>query len=254
MARILSISSQVVYGPVGNTAAVPAMQAVGHEVMQIPTILLSHHPGHGKPEARATDNEFFAALLQRCGSLPLPDGVLTGYFASEQQVLATAAFLRTLKMKNRNCIIVVDPVIGDDGKLYVSENIASAIRNELLPLATATTPNMFELEWLSDHKIEHISESALQLGPREVIVTSVPSDPHLIGTALVMDGVYYVKQMKRKQSLANGSGDLLAGAYLAYRLSMPANSAFRKALLMLQNVITKTGDANSLVVAQALDR
>jgi hypothetical protein len=35
---------------------------------------------------------------------------------------------------------------------------------------------------------------------------------------------------------------------------MPANSAFRKTLLMLQNVITKTGDANSLVVAQALDR
>jgi pyridoxine kinase len=254
MARILSISSQVVFGPVGNTAAVPAMQALGHEVMQIPTVLLSHHPGHGKSESRATDNEFFAALLQRCETLPLPDGVLTGYFASEQQVAATAKFLRVLKMKNHKCVMVVDPVIGDDGKLYVSDKVANSIRNELLPLATATTPNLFELAWLSDRKNENIKESALQLGPREVIVTSVPGETGKISTALVMDGVYYVKHMKRKETLANGTGDLLAGAYLAYRLSMPANSAFRKAMLMLQNVIKKTGDAKSLTVAQPLQR
>jgi len=49
--RILCISSQVAYGPVGNTAAVPALQAMGHEVLALPTILLSNHPGHGTPHA-----------------------------------------------------------------------------------------------------------------------------------------------------------------------------------------------------------
>ncbi len=254
MARILSISSQVVYGPVGNTAAVPAMQALGHEVMQVPTILLSHHPGHGKPVGHATDHEFFSALLQRCQTLPRPDGVLTGYFASELQVMIAARFIRSLKIKNPDTIIVVDPVIGDQGKLYVSELIAGAVRNELLPLATATTPNTFELGWLSGHPVTLFKESAMQLGPQEVIVTSVPAEPHMIGTALVMDGTCYITQMKRRKFLANGTGDFLAGAYLAYRLSMPANSAFRKAMQMLQRVIAKTADAKSLVVAAPLSR
>ena len=47
--RLLSISSQVAFGPVGNSAAVPALQARGHEVLAIPTIMLSNHPGHGPP-------------------------------------------------------------------------------------------------------------------------------------------------------------------------------------------------------------
>ena len=47
--RILSMSSQVAYGPVGNTAAVPALQALGHEVLAVPTVILSNHPGHGAP-------------------------------------------------------------------------------------------------------------------------------------------------------------------------------------------------------------
>jgi pyridoxine kinase len=254
MARILSISSQVVYGPVGNTAAAPAMQALGHEVMQLPTILLSHHPGHGRPVARATDTEFFIELLERCKNLPMPQGVLTGYFASEQQVIAAAKFIRILNKSNPHAIVVVDPVIGDDGKLYVSEGIANAIRAELLPLATATTPNLFELGWLTGKTSDDIGTAAARLGPKEVIVTSVPADTNMIGTALVMDGVYYLKQMKRLQSLANGSGDFLAGSYLAHRLSMPASSAFKKAMLMLQRVVKKTATAKSLAVAEAFAR
>ncbi len=254
MARILSISSQVVFGPVGNTAAAPAMQARGHDVMQLPTILLSHHPGHGKPVARATDIDFFADLLERCKSLPLPQGVLTGYFASEQQVMAAAKFIRVLKKSSSDAIIIVDPVIGDNGNLYVSEAIANAIRLELLPLATATTPNLFELGWLTGKVSEDIGEAAARLGVKEVIVTSVPAKTNMIGTALVMDGVCYLKQMKRQQSLANGAGDFLAGAYLAHRLAMPANSAFQKAMLMLQRVVKKTGNAKSLAVAEAFAR
>ena len=45
--QVLSISSQVAYGPVGNSASVPALQAAGFTVSQVPTIILSNHPGLG---------------------------------------------------------------------------------------------------------------------------------------------------------------------------------------------------------------
>ncbi len=54
MALVLCVSSQTVFGPVGNSVAVPVLQAAGHEVMQLPTVLLSNHPGHGKPIGQAT--------------------------------------------------------------------------------------------------------------------------------------------------------------------------------------------------------
>ena len=46
MGRVLAISSQVARGHVGLSAIVPALQALGHEVIALPTILLSNHPGH----------------------------------------------------------------------------------------------------------------------------------------------------------------------------------------------------------------
>ena len=60
---ILSISSQVAYGHVGNAAIVPALNALGFEVLPVPTVLLAHHPGHGPPAGRALEPAETAACL-----------------------------------------------------------------------------------------------------------------------------------------------------------------------------------------------
>ena len=46
MAKVLSISSQVVYGHIGNSAAAFVLQRMGHDVMAVPTIILSNRPGY----------------------------------------------------------------------------------------------------------------------------------------------------------------------------------------------------------------
>ena len=151
MARVLAISSQVVYGPVGLNCIVPALQSGGHEVLAIPTILLSNHPGHGKPEGRATAAAEMSAMitaLKKLGAFENLDAIITGYFASAEQIEIVAAFIAKLKCS----IVLIDPVLGDHGKLYVGEAVAQAIRDKLLPLATIVTPNAFELmaHWASN--------------------------------------------------------------------------------------------------------
>ena len=97
--QVLSISSQVAYGPVGNSASVQALHAAGFTVSQIPTIILSNHPGLGKPSGvklPATELEAILKSLDGLGVLDSCIGVMTGYFASADQIHIAAPFIRQM--------------------------------------------------------------------------------------------------------------------------------------------------------------
>ncbi|MCX7348640.1 MAG: bifunctional hydroxymethylpyrimidine kinase/phosphomethylpyrimidine kinase [Alphaproteobacteria bacterium] len=143
--KVLSISSQVVWGPVGNSAAVPALQAKGHdqakgyEVLALPTITLSNHPGHGAPAGFRTQAEDMArmfAALEALGALHNLDAMLTGYFATTGQVEEVAGLLGRVAVP----YLLVDPVMGDHGRLYIPQEVAEAIRAHLVPRARCLTP------------------------------------------------------------------------------------------------------------------
>jgi pyridoxine kinase len=247
MARVLCISSQTVYGPVGNSAAAPALQAAGHEVMQIPTVLLSNHPGLGNPVGQSTSVDMLENMfkaLTTAGAFNNLAAVMTGYFTSSAQVIAVAKQIATLKAQRENLHVLIDPVIGDHGKLYVAENVAEAIRDQLLPLATITTPNLFELRWLSS--VDDVNAAVKKLAVTETIVTSLPSDETHLATELHHHEAQLRHVMQRQQSVPNGTGDFLAGCYLAERLNHPAERAFPKAMLRVEQAVLKSLGSPSL--------
>ena len=175
--QVLSISSQVAYGPVGNSASSPALQAAGFTVSQVPTIILSNHPGLGKPSGVKLPPTEFEAILKSLEALGVLDtclGVMTGYFASADQVEIAASFIHKMKDKNTALYVLVDPVLGDDDSLYVSSEVANTIRDDLLPLASCITPNCFELGWLSGKPVSNKAEAliaAAHLSCKEILAT-----------------------------------------------------------------------------------
>jgi pyridoxine kinase len=248
MAKVLCISSQTVYGPVGNSAAVPALQAEGHEVMQIPTVILSNHPGHGKPAGQSTSAELLEdmlATLNRINAFDRLGAVMTGYFTSEAQVIAATKQIAALKAENESLHVLVDPVIGDHGALYVPADVAESIRNHLLPLATITTPNLFELGWLSG--TNDIPSAVIKLNAAETIVTSIPEENHLV-TRLYTDGKVVNHSIDRYEKVPNGTGDFLAGCYLAERLTARPEEAFGRAMQRLEWAIKASVQSPTLVI------
>lgn len=246
MGRVLAISSQTVYGPVGNSAAVPALQQSGHEVLALPTVVLSNHPGHGKPVGLATPAPLITDMLSsldRLGAFRGLDAVLTGYFASAAQVVAATKQITTLKEVNQALHVLVDPVIGDHGALYVAVDVAEAIRDLLLPLATITTPNLFELLWLSGET--GVSAAVRKLNVAETIVTSVPDGANL-KTQLHAGGLVLDHTMTRREQVPNGTGDFLSGCYLAEQLQAPAGEAFAAAMTRLEAAVMRS--AGSMVL------
>lgn len=237
---VLSISSQVAYGPVGNSASVPALQAAGFTVSQIPTIILSNHPGHGKPSGvklPAAELEAILKSLEALGALDTCVGVMTGYFASADQIKVAASFIHKMKDKNPSLYVLVDPVLGDDGSLYVSNDVANAFRDELLPLASCITPNCFELGWLSGKPVSTKAEvliAATHLPCNEILATSIPLNAENLATLAITGSEYAEAVSPIKPSVPHGTGDFLAGLYFAARLN---GFASREALKLSTGIL-----------------
>lgn len=260
MARqILSISSQVVYGPVGNTAAVPALQAAGFTVLQVPTIILSNHPGHGKPSGVRLPATEIEEILKKLVTLDVLNecvGVMAGYFADAAQVKIAAAYIHDMKQANPELYVLVDPVLGDGDSLYVSPDVANAIRDELLPLANCITPNCFELTWLTGKLVQNKSDAvdaAQGLPCEEVLATSIPVDDASIATLAITPSETAEVISRLKPSVPHGTGDFLAGLYLSCRLNgyEPAQ-ALNLSSAILEQAITKSVGQSWLDVVGAL--
>jgi pyridoxine kinase len=252
--RILSISSQVVWGPVGNSAAVPALQAWGHEVLALPTVTLSNHPGHGPPAGFRTGaddlSRMLAALAER-GALDGLDAVLTGYFASAGQVVEVEKLLRRVEVP----YVLVDPVMGDHGRLYVEEDVVDAIRGLLLPRAACITPNGFELGLLSGRDVADEAgaiAAARALSVPEVLATSIPAGEGTLATIVVTPEHVHSVLTQKREKVPHGTGDFLSGLYLASRLRHPPQEALSAAMKTLSRAIAISAGTPVLDVAGAL--
>lgn len=224
MARVLAISSHVAHGHVGLNATVPALQWLGHEVWPMPTVLLASRPGLGKMARHAVPTPELAAMLaalESDGSWPHLDAVMTGYFPSPEAVLATANAIVRIKQEKPDITVMVDPIVGDAGALYVPEPTARATREHLLPLATIATPNLFELTWLAQSPGDDrtaIETAAARLAVPSVVVTSAHVGADSIETLLIAAGRTTAFRSPRHPELPNGTGDVFAGLLLGYLL------------------------------------
>ncbi len=183
MLRILAISSQVSCGHVGLTAILPAIQALGHEVIALPTVILSNHPGHrhtaGGRMAPAMLEDMVSAL-ERNGWLAGIDRVVTGYLPSAEHVNFAYETIVRIKSSSPDAEIICDPIIGDeqDG-VYLDLKAAEAIRDQLLPLSHIILPSSFELSWLTGADIKSetdILNARKALPDIAILATSVPTD------------------------------------------------------------------------------
>jgi pyridoxine kinase len=228
MGRVLAISSQVARGHVGLSAIVPALQRLGHDVIALPTILLSNHPGH----AHVAGEKVAADLLRRMldaleanGWLGEIDAVMTGYLPSVAHVEVAIEAIRRVQAHGGGARVLTDPVLGDDPKgVYIDTAAAERIRDALVPLADTVTPNAFELGWLTGAVIRSTPEAiraAAVLSPRRVLVTSAPSGGATLDNVLVdkATGQTLACAVPRQARVPNGTGDLLAALYLGHELS-----------------------------------
>lgn len=173
MIDVISIQSQVVYGHVGNSAAVFPMQANGLDVAAVPTALLSNHPHYPTMHGRILEPELVEGLLrgiEERGVVETARVIVTGYLGSVANAAVVADFVERARKRNPALIYVCDPVMGDDDLgVFVDEGLIGIFRDRLTPMASVITPNQFELELLAGKKarsVEGLDEAMRVLAGR----------------------------------------------------------------------------------------
>ncbi|CAD5119224.1 DgyrCDS7856 [Dimorphilus gyrociliatus] len=251
--RVLSIQSHVVSGYVGNKSACFPLQVLGFEVDTINSVQFSNHTGYKNIKGQVLNSDELNDLYLGLASNNINNysHLLTGYVGSVSFLKKISELIKDLKKTNPGLIYVCDPVLGDQGKLYVPKELVPIYREEIIPEADVLTPNDFEVELLTGIKVRNDADAIkaldeiLGLGVKIAIISSaVPenSDVMYSYVSRVIDGKkerYKVKIPILDEHFI-GTGDLFAALMLAWLVKDPLKLALEKAISTMQAVLKRT--------------
>ena len=266
MKQILSIQSAVTYGFVGNSVAAPVITTLGMQPLLIDTISLAAHPGYGTIAGGPADQTQFSAILEALTALrvlPQINSVVTGYLGDARQADPIRSMIQGWQAEQPDGVYILDPVLGDGGRLYVESAIVDQIRQKLLPVAHIVTPNQFELGLLTNSHVETAIEAArsakamLQQNPnlQAVIATGIANEDRGISDLKVTrQNVTAFDYAKRPHGVAGG-GDLLT-AILACWLTAghDLDAAFAAASQDAHHIIDDSATAIDIALFDNLHR
>ncbi len=225
---VVAIQSQVVYGAVGNTAAVPVLQAHGLLVAQVPSIILSSTPHYQPLYGGPVPREWFSGWLESLFDRDAVRGIRAvqiGYLGESAQAELLYDWLsRVLEANDDEVLVVMDPVLGDSDKgIYTQPGLQAGWRH-LISLATGLTPNAFELGVLAGRTLETLDETfdaaAGLLTGRTSWVATTSAAPATweqgeMKTALTTESGSLAISHERVDSAVKGTGDMFSASVTA---------------------------------------
>lgn len=185
--RVAAIQDISGFGRCSLTVIMPILSCMGVQVCPLPTAILSTHSGGFGKMAFTDLTESMDEYINHWRDLKLSfDYIYTGFLGNEKQIDKVVEFCKSFKYTGAE-YIVVDPVMGDHGRLYKTYNqIMQKKMRYLVELADIITPNLTEAMFLLDREYmeksftnEEIKELLLALakmGPKTVIITGILDD------------------------------------------------------------------------------
>lgn len=180
--KILLINDMCGYGKVATAAMLPILSYMGNLVYNLPTALVSNTLDYGKFNILET-TDYITGVFPVWRELGFSfDAIATGFIASERQAAIVAEYCR--EEAEKGTVILVDPIMGDEGKLYngVTPSTINSMR-QMVSVAHLIFPNYTEACYLTDtpynadgvteEEVRTLVERLRELGAKSVLITSV---------------------------------------------------------------------------------
>jgi len=225
--RILAVHDISCIGKCSLTVALPILSAAGFEVSVLPTAVLSTHTGGFTGYTFRDLTSDIMPIIEHWKTLDIKmDSIYTGYLGSIEQISLMEVLFDTFGGKDK--LIMVDPVMGDSGKLYPAFNTDFVCRmKNLCSRADIIIPNLTEAAFLLekpyipfgyDHSyIEKTLQELADLGPRHVVLSGVSFEKGKLGAASYdcetkQFDYYFAEEV---EGFYHGTGDVFGSVLLA---------------------------------------
>lgn len=217
------------FGKCSLTAAIAILSVMGVQPCPMPTAVLTNQTGYKNHYCIDLTNE-----LHHYGEIWTKnnesfDGIYSGYVAGEKQIDIITDFI--LKFRRSHTIVLVDPVMADNGRLYSAYNADICKKMcELTKSADIITPNLTELCIISetdyneliskaDDKnyldiISDIAQNAISHRDQQIAVTGINKDGFVYNGVFSKDESYFTKSKQYGNSFS-GTGDIFSSIICA---------------------------------------
>ena len=216
--RALVINDMSCFGKCSLTVSLPIISSYGVECVPLPTAILSTHTGGFEDFTILDMSDEMKNIAKHWQKIGLEfDCIYTGYFSKVEQIDFAINFIE--KNKKKDTLVVVDPVLGDNGKLYTGFNneFVKAMR-ELIKYADIITPNLTEAEFLTDGKGLSPEELLTKLNVQKTVITGIKKSNKIGYKAKDNNNTFEVNK-KYYDVMLHGSGDVFASALVGESLS-----------------------------------
>lgn len=218
--RVAAIHDMSGFGRCSLTVAIPILSAMGVQCCPLPTAFLSTHTGGFEGFTFLDMTGEMPKVAAHWKSLNLDfQAIYSGFLGSERQIGMVEDFIRDFRAPGT--IAVVDPVMGDHGKVYQTYTPAMCAGTaHLAEQADVITPNLTEAALLLGVPYEalpsggdgcrEIVEQLSLNGRRSVVLTGASTAPELTGTMCydARTGRTEAVQTRRVPRVFYGTGDV----------------------------------------------
>lgn len=221
--NVLIINDLCSYGKASLTVNIPVLSAFKIKVSPLISVLLSNHTAFNSFCAFDLTKELEAIIKELKLRKPKFDAFYIGWLSAGKQPEIVIDIIKDFNFQ----IVLLDPILGDNGKLYPSmsnEHVKSM--KSLLKYSTIATPNITELAVLLDKdpskkynekEIEEMAKTLSEMGPKTVIVTSVEKENKL-GCLCYNENKIITKYYDKINISMPGTGDAFGASLLGYIL------------------------------------
>ena len=249
--RVAAIHDMSGFGRCSLTVIIPILSSMGVQVCPVPTAMLSTHTGGLQTPVFLDLTDYVAQSLDHYRQIQVEfESIYTGFLGSQGQIDHCLSYFSAFP----DAFLVVDPVMGDNGKTYKTYTPDLVCRmGELVAKADMITPNLTEscillgdpypMEPITRSQAKSMLVRLSEKGPQIVVITGV----HLADGTLANIG--YEREKNAFWSVSchyvpvkyPGTGDAYTSTLLGALLggeSLPA--AMERATRFLETAIKTT--------------
>ncbi len=246
MKKVAAINDLSGFGRCSLTVTIPIISVFGMQCVPLPTSIFSNHTAY--------DSYFFddytdkmTDYYRQWEKLGLEfDCIYTGFLGSEKQIDIVLEFIRKF---GKGALLLVDPVMGDDGRIYTTytKEMCEKMKH-LAAIADIVTPNVTEAcllageEYREDFNcedIKRIAEKIHKAGTKKVVITGIHNE-NLVGN-YIFDGEGCMITGESLPCRYCGTGDLFASLLCGYSMQgAEIKEAVKKSADFVHDALLKT--------------